>query len=219
MNKYLKSVLEKAWNTISGYIWLFVVCGIVWLIYSGIEGLYSNAELKKISLEELSKKSVGRSRYLEITGCYTDGLYVVQYYENTGKISGVIFPVLTLEEFIKSMDESTATTKLIVIRNSENFSSDCYEKNSCLDDILDFSEEGFTIKGLTVWGFDNSEVSDETRKLIQSINYNIQSDIVILREDAQPETKGKVFPALMLIGGILLLVFGIVFYIKVTKNK
>jgi hypothetical protein len=127
----------------------------------------------------------------------------------------VIFPVISVEQIDDYISSGLATTKLVVIRDPKKFSSDCMENGTCLADFEDMPDEGFTIRGMTVWGFDN--IDSETKELIRTL-YSIPSDVVVLKENDMPKTT-KTGSVLMLLGGILLLVSGIAFYIKVTKSK
>jgi hypothetical protein len=216
MKNFLVNILMRIYQILHGYMWLAIVCGVFGLIYGGIDGLYGDTELKTVSLADLSKESKGNSRYLEITGCYVAGDFVYSYDKNTTKVLSVIFPVISAEQISDYISPGLATTKLIVIRDQKKFSPDCAENETCLSDFDDIPDEGFTIRGMTVWGFDN--IDSETEELIRTLNYSISSDVVVLKENDMPETT-KTGSVLMLLGGILLLVSGIAFYIKITKSK
>lgn len=208
MKDYFKNLIDKLTDEILGYAGLFIIVGVIWLVINGIDGLRGSNVLKTISLEELSKDNVGKSRNLEIDGCYIIGDYVTEYYDET-QVLKVIFPVVTLDEGLKTFP----STKLIVIRNKDKFSPDCGVSNSCLNDLIEFPDEGFTIKGRVAW---MGEVDDDVKTLIESVHYDIVDDVIILHEDATFNKKWKSF--LMLLGGLALVVLLVVLFLRRSKS-
>ena len=203
---------------------IYILIGLSFLVYYGYDGLRGDSTLKTISLTELETQGVGDSRYLEITDCFTTGVFVYEYEDdNKDRATSVIFPVINSDAFLQEIleDEITVadttdmsidtlakekiTTHLLVKRSTDKFNAECAEGDgSCTKDLIEYifgGEEyrGFTLRGTTRIGIDDLDEKD--RELIQSLNYNLADQVVYLEEDSEP--RGATASILMIAGGIL----------------
>ena len=210
---------------------IYILIGLSFLIYYGYDGLRGDSTLKTMSLTELETQGVGDSRYLEITDCFTTGVFVYEYEDdNKDRATNVIFPVINGDAFLQAIidDEQTdttddftfadtiesvneaevaekVTTHLLIKRNTAKFKPECAEGDgSCTQDLLDYIFGGEEARGFTVRGTTRIGIDDleeKDRELIQSLNYNLADKVVYLEEDSEP--RGSVASILMIAGGIL----------------
>lgn len=193
------------------------------LIVLGIDGLIGDFNLKKLSLAEIEANGIGDildSRYIEISGCFTDGTYLYGYEEpHSEKVSRVIFPVINRETFLrikarkmapdsigKSSTDTTIgkiTTHILVQRNEARFKPDCAAGiGSCTQDLIDLTIGGDELKGFTLRGLTLGALTDsEGNKKLKSLNYTVADNVVFLEEDTEP--RGIFKSVMMIIGGIL----------------
>lgn len=201
---------------------IYILIGLAFLTYYGYDGMRGDDTLKTLSLADLEAGGAGESRYLEISDCFTTGVFVYEYKDDDrDRATSVIFPVISSDAFIAEIlksDESDTTelltesessemvtTHLLVKRSTARFAPECAAGDgSCTQDLIDYITDGeeirgFTVKGTTRLGLDDLDEKD--RDLIQSLNYNIADNVVFLEEDSEP--RGTSMSLLMIVGGIL----------------
>lgn len=197
----------------------YILIGLGFLIYYGYDGIRGDQELKKLTIKEVQESGVGESRYLEISDCFTTGAFVYEYEEDEPDLATkVIIPIMDQEVFISEMQriyisaDSTSTEtferakiRLLVQRKPGNYAEDCAKGDgSCAKDLVDAITSGdeltgFTVRGMTQVGID--ELSEKDKSLVQSLNYDIHDQVILLEEGAEP--KGTTMALMMIIGGVL----------------
>ena len=210
---------------------IYILIGLSFLVYYGYDGLRGDSTLKTMSLTELETQGVGDSRYLEITDCFTTGVFVYEYEDdNKDRATSVIFPVINSDAFLQALLEGEetdttdlvtdadttysdtdtevaekVTTHLLIKRSAAKFKAECAEGDgSCTQDLLDYIFGSEEYRGFTVRGTTRiglDDLEEKDRELIQSLNYNLADKVVYLEEDSEP--RGAMASILMIAGGIL----------------
>jgi hypothetical protein len=184
--------------------WKFLaLIAFFFLAYNGCDGLTGNKDLVEYSIEKIEQSGTAENRYIQINNGYTTGEFVYHTDKNLpNSANSIIFPLISKSNFEKGVKgETNLSIKVLVQRSSKRFNSHCIEDTSCINDVVDqqMKKKGYSVKGLTLIGL--NDVDSETKKLLGSSGFNIDSNVVFLEEDMEPTSNTK--SILMLIGGIL----------------
>ncbi|MDR2286616.1 MAG: hypothetical protein LBE04_03960 [Prevotellaceae bacterium] len=208
MKDYIKHIILK------NFFVILILSGLS--IYYCFDRIKGNHRLKTFSLNEIKENGIGDNRYLEVTNCYTLGSFVYHYNpDNPDYTSGIIFPAVTEDEYFACLNEGAnieLNTVLLIKRSTNKFNPNCMqgEEHTCLDDLC----ADFTIRGMVLLGLD--DIDDDDKELIQSLNYNISSNVIFLEEDKTP--RGILLSVLMLAAGIFAAIIALYIFIKHQKE-
>lgn len=170
-------------------------------VYYGFDGVITNQDIVEYTADEIEINGISSNRYIEISDGFTTGNYVYEY-TSSNSANEIIFPLVgekQITSFLKE-EETALQIKIIVKRNHKKFKSNCITDNTCVNDIIDQQfDSGYTVRGVTLVGFDN--IDDETKDLLKSSEFNISDDVIFIEEGSKP--RESIYSILMLIGGVI----------------
>lgn len=147
-------------------------------------------ELTTFNIKDIEKNGIGTSRYIQIEDAIATGDYVKKYYEDTGSILKVIYPVCSMDKAIKIKNGETREQVSVIIID-----------NTPPKTIIDMNRT--TIIGTALVGLD--ELKKSTTDLLKSFYF--KQNLIVLELDSTPEDKE--FSILFLLLGIFLFIIGL----------
>ena len=128
-----------------------------WVAYTGYDGMKGNKDLVDFNVDQIEKSAIGDNRYISISGGYTTGQFVYNYFKSDNqKATSVIFPLISKGKFESFLNNQSTNIliNVLVKRSSGRFSEDCVKDTSCLNDVLKLQNDGsYKVSSTSLGGY------------------------------------------------------------------